>query len=417
MRNAPLEPGLLRLFRLFLFVQLILIYVNVMAHSARGILDGCPWCAVVFGSVSIALLLAYLSIPWLQRKLGAAYLPIALIGTATISLIAQDLLLNSRLSLMEGGSEESAWQIFLFLFIPMVLVSWQYSFRAVVVYCLFTAFLDFLLVRLNNPDFYLVHQTYNRLIFIRTLSFLIAGAIISRIVVQMRRQQAALQLANQKLAHYAVTLEQLTLSRERNRLARELHDTLAHTLSGLAVQLEGMKSLWSSDPQRAYVMLENSLSATRDGLTETRHAIHALRSAPLEALGFELALRELAHSAAERGGFECRFEDGFENQDRTHELSEIAEQCLYRAAQETLDNVIRHAQASQVNLRLESKADFTILTIQDDGVGFDPDQDIAEGHFGLRGMCERAELAGGRINIESQPGLGATVRIEVPNDD
>jgi signal transduction histidine kinase len=297
------------------------------------------------------------------------------------------------------------------------LVSWQYSFREVVVYCLFTAFLDFLLVRLNNPDFYLAHQTYNRLIFIRTLSFLIAGAIISRIVTQMRRQRVALQLANQRLANYAVTLEQLTLSRERNRLARELHDTLAHTLSGLAVQLEGIKSLWSSDSQRAYAMLENSLSATRVGLTETRHAIHALRSAPLEALGFELALQELAHSTAERGGFECRFEDGFEKADQTLKLSQNAEQCLYRAAQEALDNIVRHAQANQVILRLESQDGITILTIRDDGVGFDPDQGVADGHFGLRGLCERAELAGGQVTIESQPGLGTTVRIEVPNDD
>jgi signal transduction histidine kinase len=413
MRNTPLEPGLLRLFRLFLIVQLILICVNVSVHSARGLLEGCPWCAVAFGLGSVVLLLVYLSIPWLQNKLAAAYLPIALVTTAAISLVAQDLLLNSSLSLMEGGSEESAWQLFLFLFIPLVLVSWQYNFREVVIYCLFTAFLDFLLVRLSTSNYYLVHQTYQRLNFIRTLSFLIVGYIISRIVAQMRQQRVALQHANQKLAHYAVTLEQLTLSRERNRLAREMHDTLAHTLSGLAVQLEGMKSLWGNDPQRAYALLEDSLSATRNGLTETRNAIHALRSDPLDDLGIELALQELARSAAERAGFEYRIEkpDGALN------LSENAEQCLYRVAQEALENVVKHAQAVQVIVRLESDPDRAILTIRDDGIGFDPASQASEGHFGLRGMCERAELADGQISIQSKPGSGTTVRLEVRNHD
>jgi len=413
MPKSQIEPGLLRLFRLFLLVQLLLIYVNVLAHSARGILAGCPWSAVVFGTASIVLLLIYLSIPRLERSLGMAYLPLALIATVAISLIAQDLLLNTNLSISPGGSEESAWQLFLFLFIPMVLVSWQYNFRAVVAYCLFTAFVDFLLARSATPDFQFIHQTYTRLVFIRTLSFLIVGYIISRIVTQMRQQQSALEEANQKLAHYAATLEQLTLSRERNRLARELHDTLAHTLSGLAVQLEGVRSLWNSHPPQAYAMLEGALGATRSGLTETRHAIQALRSQPLENLGIELALQELGRSAAERAGFEL----SFERPDLPLELPQSTEQCLYRVAQEALENVARHAGASRVVLRLESCNGEARLTISDDGVGFDPATIRTEDRFGLRGMRERAELSGGSLVIESKPGAGTTVRLEVSRSD
>jgi signal transduction histidine kinase len=298
MKSSRLEPGIVNIFRFFLVVQLILIYVNVFAHSARGFIQGCPWCAVVFGTGSVVLLLIYLSLPWLRKKLAGWYFPIALVFTAIVSLVAQDLFLYFETPFSGGTSEETAWQLFLFLFIPLVLIGWQYDFKTVVAYCLFTALLDYALMACGREDFYLFANTYRRLIFIRSLSFLIAGFVIARIVDQMRQQRFALQEANTKLARYATTLEQLAVSRERNRMARELHDTLAHTLSGLAVQLEGVKSLWEANPEKSRDMLDGSLEATRSGLTETRKAIQSLRATPLEDLGIILAINELAGVAA-----------------------------------------------------------------------------------------------------------------------
>jgi len=376
-------------------------------------LIGCPWSAVAFGTGSIFLLLAYLSIPWLQNKLGRYYLPIALVMAGIVSLVVQDFFLYFQTPFTGGSGAETAWQLFLFLFIPLVLISWQYNFKAVVAYCIFTTLLDYALMSCGRDDFYLIRADYRRLIFIRTLLFLIVGYIITRIVAQMRQQQAALQEANRKLTHYAATLEQLSVSRERNRMARELHDTLAHTLSGLAVQLEGVKSLWKSDPEKSYAMLEQSLEATRSGLTETRKAIQSLRATPLEDLGIRLAIRELAQTAADRAGFDLQLDlSGI-----LGNLPQNVEQCIYRVTQEALENIVKHAAAKKVGLRLSCKNGGITLLIRDDGIGFNPADVDQEQHYGLRGICERAELIGGHMKVESEPGQGTTIHLTVENND
>jgi len=411
-RNLPLQPGLLRLFRLSLVVQLILVTVVVIAHHRAHYLvhDARLTLAVSIGG-NLALL-AYLRSARAQRWLRWRYLPLALLASAVHSLVLQDIFMIVGASADRGGSEERAWLLFIFLFIPLVLTAWQYDFKAVAAFCLFTAFLDHILIQVGGGGFAADSSVYDRLILVRTLSFLVVGYIVARIVTQMRAQQLALQQANDKLAHYASTLEQLTVSRERNRMARELHDTLAHTLSGVAVQLEGIKSLWDSDPRRAYGLLNDSLAATRSGLVETRAAIRALRSQPLETLGIELALQELGRSAAERAGFHLRFEAPPQGL----ELSDDVEQCLYRVGQEALENIAAHAGAGEVLLRLERGPQAVRLTICDDGRGFVPPAPHAEpaGHFGLRGMRERAELAGGRLAVKSHPGQGASVQLEIP---
>lgn len=416
--DAPIEPGLLWLFRLTLVIQLILVVIFVVAHARIHYMVTDPCATLAFGAVGSLLLLVYLSSARLRRRLGRCYLPLALALSAIFSLVLQDLFLVLGASVDSGGSEERAWLLFLFLFSPLVLTGWQYNFKAVTLFCVFTAVLDFLLIRLGGPGPGADSSNYIRLILIRTFAFLVVGHTISHIMRRMRAQQADLQQANRKLTHYAATLEQLTLSRERNRLARELHDTLAHTLSGLAVQLEGVKALWDSDLGRAYGLLDDSLAATRRGLVETRAAIRALRSEPLENLGIELALHELARSAAERAGFRLRFE----GPGQELELSDDVEQCLYRVGQEALENIVSHAQAGAVAVRLEHSPAATTLTICDDGVGFEPDgagraAPSSDERFGLRGMRERAELAGGRLSVVARPGCGVTIRLEIPHDE
>jgi signal transduction histidine kinase len=334
MKPTRLEPGLLTIFRLFLLVQLILMAVNLHVHSARGYFEGNTWIAYTFAVVGILGLLAYLSLRWLEQRLHRFYLPLGLIYSTVFSLLAQYWFLTEH-----SSTEEGAWQLFIFLSVPLVLVSWQYGFRSVILYCLFITLLDSLFVRWMRADFELFHQTYERLSFIRFSSFLIIGYVISRIMQQLRGQRQALQEANRKLEHYLGTLEQLTVSRERNRVARELHDTLAHTLSGLAVQLEAVDSLWTSDREQAHTLLRHSLQATRDGLTETRNAIQSLRAAPLEDLGLARALQDYAEATAGRTGFRLDLDlpkklDG---------LPLEVEQCFYRIGQEALENAARHA--------------------------------------------------------------------------
>jgi signal transduction histidine kinase len=220
-----------------------------------------------------------------------------------------------------------------------------------------------------------------------------------------REQRRRLTVANERLAQYASTLEQLTISRERNRLARELHDVLAHTLSGVAVELEGARSMLRLDLERANALLNHSLQAIREGLTETRRALHELRAKPLEDLGLALAVQTLAESYADRYDFHIDLSIKCDLDDMPVDV----QQCVYRIAQEALANVADHAQAQNAQVVLNWEQDQLRLIICDDGCGFDPRVSGEERHYGLLGMRERAEMIGGNLSIESQVGKGTQV--------
>ncbi|MBU0511321.1 MAG: sensor histidine kinase, partial [Chloroflexi bacterium] len=216
--------------------------------------------------------------------------------------------------------------------------------------------------------------------------------------------------ANIKLGQHANTLEQLATSRERNRLARELHDTLAHTLSGQAVNLEAIKLMLPSEQTEAHAMLEHSLSNTRSGLAETRRALKDLRSKQLEDLGLMIAVRNLATEAASRAEFalSCQISD------HLPELTPDVEQCLYRIAQETLENIVRHADAQKVTLQLKTEDRTLILTISDDGCGFDPQNVDFADKLGIQGMRERAILMSGNLEVHSHSTKGTSVQLSIP---
>lgn len=295
------------------------------------------------------------------------------------------------------------------LFLGLVLVAWHYPIPWLLAFSAGTAGLEFLVVA--GLGLYTAEQrtSFYFVLVIRTISLAVVGLFINPLIQRLREQQAALQAANVQLAQHARILETLTVSRERNRLARELHDTLAHTLSGLAVQLETAKAYWDAQPATALDLLTQSLATTRSGLDETRRALKALRASPLEALGLGLALRQLAESAAERGRLTLTVDLPAE----CPPLGAEAEQGLYRIAQEALENVVRHAAARTLIVRLTASAAGVTLGIEDDGCGFAAAGGDRPGHFGLAGMRERAELAGGRLSVTSQPGRGTRVELRL----
>jgi signal transduction histidine kinase len=201
-------------------------------------------------------------------------------------------------------------------------------------------------------------------------------------------------------------LEQLAISRERNRLARELHDTLAHTLSGLAVQLDAIATLWKPTPPKAAAMLEEALTQTRAGLDETRRALRALRATRLEDLGLGPALGEMAKNVAMRDGLSLDLDIGEEIVDLPAEI----EQAYYRVAQEALENAARHAQASHISVSLRQRGGELVLVVADDGRGLANGAQSGD-QLGLRGMRERAELIDGQMEVESQPGQGTRISL------
>jgi signal transduction histidine kinase len=237
--------------------------------------------------------------------------------------------------------------------------------------------------------------------------FLAVGFSISFLINRLRRQQESLESANKQLTHYASTLEHLATIQERNRLAREMHDTLAHTLSGLSVQMETIKAYWEVDPAAARSLLDKSLTSAHSGLEETRRALKALRASPLDDLGLSGAVSALAKDMAARANLTLDLSVA----DKLPPLSPDIEQSIYRVAQEAITNVVNHARAKNILVKLELNDGKIKLTVQDDGIGFNPEKNGKPGHFGLTGIKERAKLIGGELNILSQPGNGTTIQL------
>lgn len=295
------------------------------------------------------------------------------------------------------------------LMIGLVLVAWHYRLTIVMLYTLFINVLELLLVvSLNRLDGDQL-LSFAFVVIIRMTCFIVVGIFVNRLISYLRAQQDALKQANQQLVHYASTLETLTISRERNRMSRELHDTVVHTLSGLTVQLETTKAYVDVNSETVKQLLTQSLAATRSGLQETRRALKELRASPLEDLGFAMAVQDLLNKAVERGKFILNLS----LPTPTVYIAPEVEQGIYRIIQEATENVVQHAQAQHLDVRLTATITALELLIQDDGIGFDLQAPHRQGHFGLHGMKERAELIGGSLTMTSIPNVGTTIRLHI----
>jgi signal transduction histidine kinase len=414
MQREIVEPGLLRVFRWYAglrFALYLLAGLRFMLDpniSGRIDFDPLPYLGLTL--MGMAILLVYLMLPWLQQKMGRAYLPVGII------LAASSLILER---LFNPGAPIWLWQPDPFFYVLLILVAWQYDFKAVLLFTLGTSGFEIAL-NLLIPDqtlYFAPFEDINNQMFtigsiiLRTVSFLIIGFVITRLVSSQRRQRKALAEANIKLVQYASTVEQLTISRERNRLSRELHDTLAHTLSALAVQLDALMAVWQPIPDKAQEMLEKMLETTRNGLEETRRSLKDLRAAPLEDMGLALAISSLANDFAARNGLSLELEVSQE----VNNLPQEVEHGFYRVAQEALENVIQHAGAQHVRVQLAQNGDELTLVVSDDGRGFDTEREITEQQLGVQGMYERAELIGAELDVSSEVEKGTVVRLSKDN--
>lgn len=219
---------------------------------------------------------------------------------------------------------------------------------------------------------------------------------------------AELESANQQLAEYAGQVEELTLAAERQRMARELHDTLSQGLAGLVLQLEAVKAhLEAGREERAAAIVDQSLARARSTLADSRAVIDDLRAIP-DSL--PEAMRAKTERFTQVTGIPCELSLALGE----IELPSDTGEHLLNILKEALANVTRHAQADQVWVRLEAKNQHFELEIRDDGKGFDPSIAIGAGHYGLLGMRERARLVGGTLEIESGNGLGTCIRLVAP---
>ena len=202
---------------------------------------------------------------------------------------------------------------------------------------------------------------------------------------------------------------QLGAVEERNRLAREIHDTLAQGLAAITLQLETADALLDADPKRAAQALRQALTLARANLDDARRSVMDLRAAPLEGRTLSEALHALADAFAARAGVEVRFSEV----GGQRPLPIRTEAGLYRIVQEALANIERHAGASAVCIQLTVVPESITLVIDDDGRGFDIER-LPDDRFGLVGINERARLLGGALELYSEPGEGTTLSITVP---
>ncbi|MCA1552924.1 MAG: GAF domain-containing sensor histidine kinase [Chloroflexi bacterium] len=198
---------------------------------------------------------------------------------------------------------------------------------------------------------------------------------------------------------------------ERNRLAREIHDTLAQGLAATTMQLETADVLLEKGDslERAQQAVQHALALTRANLEEARRSVLDLRAAPLEGRTLAEALSTLAEEHASKWNVPTQVEviGG------SRPLPVRVEAGLYRVAQEALTNVVRHAQATALTIQLVLTPERVTLTIEDDGRGFEPSQ-IPKDRFGLLGLNERVKLLGGQLKLRSQPGAGTRLEVTIP---
>jgi signal transduction histidine kinase len=219
------------------------------------------------------------------------------------------------------------------------------------------------------------------------------------------RLMAELEQANVQLAAYATQAEELAMTQERNRLAREIHDSLGHYLTTVNVQIEAAKVVMDSDPERALDAMNKAQDLAQKGLTRVRESVAALRESPVSNRPLHQAIAALVEEAHSTG-IVTEFEVAGEPQILEHKVA----LALYRVAQEGLTNVRKHAHASRVDVLLEFQPGTVSLEVRDNGVGAVE----AAGGFGLLGIRERMQLLGGRLEISTGAGKGFCLTASVP---
>lgn len=224
-------------------------------------------------------------------------------------------------------------------------------------------------------------------------------------------QKLATQLnqANQQLRDYAVQAEELATTKERNRLAREIHDTLGHYLTVINMQLNAAQATMAASPDKAQDALQKAQRLTQEGLTEVRHSVAALRESPMANRPFPELVAELLTETNTTGIATDHTITG-----TPRPLEPKVQMTLYRTVQEALTNTRKHGRASLVSITLDySSLTQIAVTIVDNGVGTNQ----PEGGFGLIGIRERVQLLDGTVSIQTQPGAGFIIHVTLPTAD
>jgi signal transduction histidine kinase len=251
----------------------------------------------------------------------------------------------------------------------------------------------------------------NIMLFSLTLIFalLLINALLSerQSRSQLETVHQELEATHAQLRSYALRIEDQATLQERNRIAREIHDGLGHTLAAQTIQINNTILFWQSDPNQAVTFLKEAKQLGAEAFLEVRKSVSMLRSNPLQGQRLEIALDKLLTDFQHTTGIPVT-----QDFQLSAALPVELNTTLFRIVQESLTNITKHAQAKAVTVELQETAGMIRLSIVDDGNGFNPAQNTTG--FGLQGMRERAVALRGQLTITSQPAKGCTVLALLP---
>jgi signal transduction histidine kinase len=273
---------------------------------------------------------------------------------------------------------------------------------------------SYLAIRRIVPDWDVSGQVTVPLVFLSIYGY---GSIIRELALAHAAKDASnarLAAANSRLQEYSAQVEELSVMSERNRIAREIHDTLGHALTLLAVQLETAAQLEARGDPRLHEELLQARQVTKACLTEVRHSVEALRPDEASTSSLEEQLCKLV-ADFETTCPETRIT--LDMEEATYSLNPELNLALYRCAQEALTNIRKHAHATKVLLRLstsDGQEEQVELTVLDNGQGSTPEHEYQASGFGLLGMRERVALLDGRLSAGPEPRGGWRVEVVLP---
>lgn len=224
---------------------------------------------------------------------------------------------------------------------------------------------------------------------------------------ELEQAEADLRRALQQERALNQRIEELATIEERNRIARDIHDSLGHLLVGLNVQMETALALWRDNPDKAYAFLSKAKQLGSNALQATRESVSDLRSDPLQGRSLAEAITTLTHDFHRTTGMQpiCQIT-------LSQPISHRVKTVVYRVVQEGLTNICKHANATAVTICIQSLDTGLSLTLQDNGNGFQVEANRAG--FGLQGMQERITALQGTLSITSEPGKGCCVTVALP---
>ena len=236
---------------------------------------------------------------------------------------------------------------------------------------------------------------------------LIFVLLMMNAVLSERHSREKLAIANEKLRQYAMQIENQATLEERNRIAREIHDSLGHSLTALNLQLETALKLWQFNPGKAETFLATAKELGSKALKDVRQSVSTMRFNPLQEQSLERAIASLSESFHRSNGILPIYQINLESS-----LPPEINTAIYRITQESLTNISKYAFATEVKLELTEIRGNLRLIIQDNGRGFDLGQNTTG--FGLHSMRDRTLALGGEFNINSAPGSGCKITVNIP---